>query len=665
MGQRALSFVHWGWLAAVFAVALLLRACHLDYPALSIDEAESSINAMTILQRGYPTDEYLGLPIFENTLVRPWPAGHAEYEFKDISYSDRGAAVYHGWLPLYLVAGSYCLAGIEPDEPVDPPRVQTTAEEMWRRTVSARMPAVLFGTLLVIIAYVAARMMAGRDAGLIAATIAALAPPAVRVAREARYYAPTHALSLFCCLMVWLMATRGRWRDFIIGAAAFALLFHTHFITFGVALLVWVACLPIMLRLPRAPLKLAAFLGIVVISTLPWALASGFPGEARSAVPPARELLVFPADYVEYLAQHWKLSVVLAASAMGLGGIYALRGRLPARITDPFLDPRGALVLLMAWLVAGYVAFLLVVPAPSAFLWRLTLAVQGPGIVLIAILLAAAARTIGPRIAAHAAIAIGVAMLMLPAVRRPLASPPQWNQPVYGAIEHLRQQQFAPGTRIYATPLNHLTLTLLGGIPVQSAAPVHKEFFDDYEGEVVILETAYRGQDVSQGVVRAAASSAGVTLSGAEVRDWAWRLSTRRLREQLVERGTHPEPPLEEVPEFLTPLLAELRQRPPRREDDDGRWDNPAMFRGHEAADKWSFWQVFFYRFVDPASRSGMNLNYADRIRGARAIVLDSTWVVFRVPPRNLPATRPAEITTEADLARQRPGAGFTVLSAE
>lgn len=665
MGQRALSFLHWGWLAAIFAVALLLRTCHLDYPALSIDEAESSVNAMTILQHGYPTDDYLGLPIYENTLVRPWPGGHAEYEFKDISYSDRGAAVYHGWLPLYAIAGSYCLAGIEPDDPADPPHVQTTPDDIWWRTVAARIPAVLFGALLIVIAYVTARVMAGREAGLIAATIAALAPPAVRVARDARYYAPTHALSLLCCLMVWLMATRGRWRDFIIGAAAFALLFHTHFITFGIALLAWLACLPIMLRRPRAPRKLAVFLGMVAVSILPWALASGFPGEARGAVPAARQLLVFPADYVQYLAQHWKLSVVLAASAIGLGGIYLLRGRLPARITGPFLEPRGALVLLTAWLVMGYVTFLLVVPAPSAFLWRLTLAAQGPGIVLIAILLAAAARTIGPRIAACAAIAIGLAMLMLPAVRQPLAAVPQWNQPVYGAIDYLRQQEFAPGTRIYATPLNHLTLTLLGGIPVQSTAPVHKKFFGDYNGEIVILETAYRGQHVSEDDVRAAASAAGIILSDGETRDWAWRLSTRQLREQLIERNTHPEPPLEEVPEFLGPLLAELRQRPPRREDDDGRWDNPAMFRGYETAEKWGFWQVFFYRFVDPASRSEANLNYADRVRGARAIVLDSTWVVFRAPPPAVPATQPAELTKEAAPMRRPAQPSFSSVPAE
>src|SRR5688500_6480722 len=106
---------HFAWLGAILVLAIAVRASHLHHPALFIDEAESAVNAMAILEHGYPADEYLGLPIFENTLVRPWPGGHPEYEFRDVSYSDRGVAVYHGWVPLYAMAASFRAAGIEPD----------------------------------------------------------------------------------------------------------------------------------------------------------------------------------------------------------------------------------------------------------------------------------------------------------------------------------------------------------------------------------------------------------------------------------------------------------------------------------------------------------------------------------------------------------------------
>ena len=58
----------------------------------------------------------MGEPIYENTLSVPWPES-AEYEFRDSSYSEKGLAVYHAWLPPYAIAAALKLAGIEPDAP--------------------------------------------------------------------------------------------------------------------------------------------------------------------------------------------------------------------------------------------------------------------------------------------------------------------------------------------------------------------------------------------------------------------------------------------------------------------------------------------------------------------------------------------------------------------
>ena len=85
-------------LFACVIFATILRLSFVDRRQLSVDEAESSINALTILEQGYPTDCYLGLPIYENVLLTPTPHDE-EYEFKDSSYSDKGIAIYHGWLP--------------------------------------------------------------------------------------------------------------------------------------------------------------------------------------------------------------------------------------------------------------------------------------------------------------------------------------------------------------------------------------------------------------------------------------------------------------------------------------------------------------------------------------------------------------------------------------
>jgi hypothetical protein len=49
------------------------------------------------------------------------------------------------------------------------------------------------------------------------------------------------------------------------------------------------------------------------------------------------------------------------------------------------------------------------------------------------------------------------------------------------------------------------------------------------------------------------------------------------------------------------------------------------------------WWQIFAYRFVDPLSRSGENLNYWPRMKNATLNVLPSLWVVYRSPGRDEP----------------------------
>ena len=116
MRARGLSGTEWLLLLGFLVAGTWLRVIDIADRPLQVDEAESSINALTILEHGYPTDTYMGMPIYENTLSVPWPESE-EYEFKDSSYSDEGVAIYHAWLPLYSIAAALKLAGIEPDPP--------------------------------------------------------------------------------------------------------------------------------------------------------------------------------------------------------------------------------------------------------------------------------------------------------------------------------------------------------------------------------------------------------------------------------------------------------------------------------------------------------------------------------------------------------------------
>jgi hypothetical protein len=56
------------------------------------------------------------------------------------------------------------------------------------------------------------------------------------------------------------------------------------------------------------------------------------------------------------------------------------------------------------------------------------------------------------------------------------------------------------------------------------------------------------------------------------------------------------------------------------------------MFKGFRLSDHGAYWQYFYYRFVHPEGRTGEQLNYANRIKGAHATVLPAGWVFFRCP---------------------------------
>src|SRR5438132_5953447 len=242
--------------ALILSAAFWLRARNYSAKPASGDESESAINALTIIQHGVPTDCYLGLPIFENTLTQFSP-DDPEYEFRDSSYSRRHVAIYHGWLPLYCMAGSMKLFGIQPDEPADTLAVRHSDREMRRRTLAARFPSLLFGMAFVIIAFLLAREIAGPQAAWAAMVVAAVGRPFVYISREARYHAAAVALGTACCWMIWRAAKHGRYRDFILAGVFFVLLFHTYLISFIVACAASLLVLPFLWRHERAALKLA------------------------------------------------------------------------------------------------------------------------------------------------------------------------------------------------------------------------------------------------------------------------------------------------------------------------------------------------------------------------------------------------------------------------
>jgi dolichyl-phosphate-mannose-protein mannosyltransferase len=74
-----------------------------------------------------------------------------------------------------------------------------------------RMPSLLCGTLTIGIMYGLGRLLVGRFAGIVAATLTALSPIAIWYSRDGRMYAMTWCFVLLSYLLLVLVIQRGRW----------------------------------------------------------------------------------------------------------------------------------------------------------------------------------------------------------------------------------------------------------------------------------------------------------------------------------------------------------------------------------------------------------------------------------------------------------------------
>lgn len=633
----------------VVGIAAFVRLYRLDAPLMWCDEAESSINALTILSHGYPGDHYLGQPIYENCLVEPWPE-HPEYEFRDSSYSKNGMAIYHGWLPLYLMAGSFKLFGIEPDVNDGATSAKLTDTEIRRRTIAARLPSALCGMLFLWALYHLGREAYGRDAAWAALATAAIAMPIVKATRQARYYSLTLTLCTACCLFTWRIYTRGRWRDFILGGICFALLFHTHILTFVIASLALAGLLPLIIRRHRQhqfswskiSARFAAFGGIVAALVLPWIIATDFL-TSLGQLPAARNLIHYPQDVLMFPLARWPVSAMLLGGMIWLMVARIFRGRLPERFTQPFARRGVAFAFLAGWCVVGYVAFVMLIPAASLFFQRAYLGILGPGLIFGAMLFAASARVIGGRTSIGLACMLYAAFVVANVSRVPAWT---WTHPwqvgLRPMITQLQQMQFRPGTRIYTTPSDNLTLSFYTGLPIQSIAPVRKTFLDNYPGDILFIETIPRLGTIDRHVLRTRAADAGVQMTPDESYYWASQASMAGVASQIRPHVASVRPDPADVPTYVQPLLEQqveqTRQALQYLADPTGT--NPAIFRGYSMTDYTDWWQIFFYRFVDLENRTGPNTNYMQRLRHAQATVQPSLWVMYHSPPSSTQSAR-------------------------
>lgn len=610
---------------------MVQRVAWMQESALWCDEAESSINALTILQTGVPGWQYLGIPVFENTLTEPWPE-HPEYEFRDSTYSDRGVVVYHGWLPIYAIALAQKLAGMEPDLPRDPPEVLHGPGQVDFRTVIPRLPALVFSSFSLLLAFLVGKQLAGTPAGFAALILMAFNARTVDFGIQARYYSLTLLMNLLMAWLLWRMATRGQWRDFLFFGLGAALLFHTHLLSLLVFGGVTLAALPWIVRHPRWVTKALAGAGLSLLLILPWVVLSGFL-ETANSVPKVFKLFESSFDAIFYAVDR-PLPLLFLAGVVGGLVLLAFRPQwLPWGLGDRLRRHWAIYVLLLLWMVLGYLMFHLLMPAASFFLERLTLVLWTPFVLALSLATTDLFMSIAPRRAGLLAV---VAMLVFLVGRHRFApfettSIGGERDQIRAVLEALQARAYESGTRFYAIPNEHLTYTYYSGLPVQSVAPVRREFFLSYPKPVVFIE-------FQMGIIFPEPKWLQMVLEenghpSALSKDWKHRVWTTLLIEELEARDL-PLPERPELPPALEKLVGPSRQLQEYfwSEYWEGLQSSPVL-RGIPARNMNDVWMGFFYRFVEPEKRIGLALNILPRLRtGTAEAVPDGRVVIFYSP---------------------------------
>ncbi len=610
--------------SVILIAAISLRIQNLDTLPMWVDEAESSINALTILEHGVPTDSYLGLPIFENTHVWEWPES-AEYEFRDVSYSDKHLAVYHGWLPLYSIAASLAIHGVKPDVADGSRETKHTLDEQKWRTRAARLPAVIFGALFLVIVFVGARAMYGRDAGWAALIAGTIYPSHLVISDQARYYSLQVTLTTACCVMLWYVIQTCRWRHVLVAAVSYILLFHTHLLGFVTACIVFVLSVPVIVyRHSDYFRKLGAFGAIVLAGTMPWVLATGFY-KHQSRIPRAWPLLHIPSDLLQYPPFNLGYAAV-AATIFGILLLINMRSAGSSReVLKPLQQLRPVGLLTITWAAVGYTTFILFMPAVSFTANRLNYSYWGPLFLLFVAVSAAITRALLPARsnAVHAVVAAGLLLTMHVAVHFPGWVKPDDQDASRGTFvlghtpgegswdafaevfQQIDTMRLDVNSRIYAAPNTHLILTFYSGLPIQDITPVRKSFLDNYPGEIIYLDrlTMTASRFLTQERILRTARNSGNPMTAEAASQASVLLSTRGYRQAIAETlapGEHVE--LEPVPAFLRPLLEAHR----REEALNFTRSGFELVTGPYEIRNWLDWvDVFKYRFVNPDSRRG------------------------------------------------------------
>jgi len=318
------------YLAAVLAVLLagtLLRAVHLDRPALCCDEFYDTFAARSLLD------------------------GHG--------FNVPGREYTRARLMVLATAASFTAFG----------------EHEW----SARLPALLFGLLTLAATWWIARTLFGRTAALVALAFVAISPDAIDISRFARLYAPLTFFVLIAAVASFKAVERApRWPLWVVvalGAELLATHFHPVALSLGAAVCVYATVMSVG-SLARRNWASAAWYAAIALGIVAVGVSAAFVPDVpatfvRAALEPLPWYQPAPGDaWVHY--EHLKaeygwlwiavwLATALAVIRTGRPGLFVALAFwvpfvLPSTVVATKHHRYTLFLLPLAWLLLGAAA---------------------------------------------------------------------------------------------------------------------------------------------------------------------------------------------------------------------------------------------------------------------------------------------------------------------
>ncbi len=313
------------FLGLVLLVAAFLLFANLGNVYLWQDEAETALLARNVLTHGYPT-AWDGKNLVTQT------AGWGRDSDENHMWT------WHPWLQFYFVAASFAVFG--------------------ESATAARLPSALIGLACVVLLYFLARRLTDNETVARIATVVFLTSvPFLIHARQARWYAPAIAATLWV-LYAYLKLQKKEKTATVQIVLASLFLFHINYLVFvatGAGILVHLMYCVLARRERPATRALAIAAGVTLTLDVPWLLLTGTSTRATHVEPylsPFHERVAPALEALVVYTNGYVFPLLLAPVVLWI---------LARRANDPRDVPRQSVALLVL-LVLGTFVVLMVLP---------------------------------------------------------------------------------------------------------------------------------------------------------------------------------------------------------------------------------------------------------------------------------------------------------------